>query len=40
MATALAGVPRTETRLSAKDFKTDLKPIWCPDAGTSACSPP
>ena len=33
MATALAGVPRTETKLSAKDFKTDLKPIWCPGCG-------
>jgi 2-oxoglutarate ferredoxin oxidoreductase subunit beta len=33
MATALAGVPRTEAKLSAKDFKTDLKPIWCPGCG-------
>lgn len=33
MATALAGVPRTEETFSAKDFKTDLKPIWCPGCG-------
>jgi 2-oxoglutarate ferredoxin oxidoreductase subunit beta len=33
MATALAGIPRAEARLSAKEFKTDLKPIWCPGCG-------
>ena len=33
MATALAGVPRTEQKLSAKEFKTELKPIWCPGCG-------
>ena len=33
MATALAGVPRTEAKLSAKEFKTELKPIWCPGCG-------
>lgn len=33
MATALAGVPLAERPLSAKEFKTDLKPIWCPGCG-------
>ena len=33
MATALAGIPRAEAKLSAKDFKTELKPIWCPGCG-------
>lgn len=33
MATALANVPRAETELTARDFKTDLKPIWCPGCG-------
>lgn len=33
MATALAGVPRTGEAYSARDFKTDLKPIWCPGCG-------
>ncbi len=33
MATALAGVPRTEQKVPAKEFKTDLKPIWCPGCG-------
>ena len=33
MATALAGIPRTERKITAKEFKTDLKPIWCPGCG-------
>ncbi|HUP20371.1 MAG TPA: 2-oxoacid:ferredoxin oxidoreductase subunit beta [Gemmatimonadota bacterium] len=33
MATALASVPRAERPYSAKEFKTDLKPIWCPGCG-------
>ncbi len=33
MATALAGVRRAERPIAAKEFKTDLKPIWCPGCG-------
>ena len=33
MATALASVPRAQRSYSAKEFKTDLKPIWCPGCG-------
>jgi len=33
MATALAQVPRTDEKVPAKEFKTDLKPIWCPGCG-------
>jgi 2-oxoglutarate ferredoxin oxidoreductase subunit beta len=33
MATELAGIPRTEEQRSVKEFKTDLKPIWCPGCG-------
>lgn len=33
MATALSRVPRTDEALTARDFKTDLKPIWCPGCG-------